>query len=171
MLESLITSKTRLKLLVKFFVSANNKGHLRGLADEFNESTNAIRRELNQLTEAGFLHRDQEQNKVVYHANESHALFSPLKNLIHSYLGLDQIVDQLLDRVGDVYEIILIGDYAEGVDSGQIEVCINGADNLDEDYIQQLTLKVGHIIEKKIKVYVNQQIDVENAVYLYKSIN
>jgi len=42
MLERIITSKTRLRLLVKFFVNAANQAHMRGLADEFGESTNAI---------------------------------------------------------------------------------------------------------------------------------
>ena len=45
MLNSLITSKTRLRMLIKFFVSAANKGYLNGLASEFNESTNSIRKE------------------------------------------------------------------------------------------------------------------------------
>ena len=57
MLDSIITSKTRLKLLIKFFVSSTNKGYLRGIAEEFNESTNAIRKELNQLSDAGYLSR------------------------------------------------------------------------------------------------------------------
>ncbi|MGJ1291954.1 hypothetical protein [Sphingobacterium multivorum] len=70
MLETLITSKTRLKLLIKFFVSATNRAHLRGLAEEFQESTNAIRKELNQLSEAGYLDRKTEKNKVVYSANK-----------------------------------------------------------------------------------------------------
>ena len=52
MLESLITSKTRIRLLVKFFVNAANAGYLRGLAQEMQENTNAIRKELNHLSEA-----------------------------------------------------------------------------------------------------------------------
>ncbi len=55
MLESLITSKTRLRLLIKFFVNSQTQSHLRGLAEEFGESTNAIRKELNNLTYAGIL--------------------------------------------------------------------------------------------------------------------
>ena len=55
MLSSLITSKTRLRLLVKFFINAANDGYLRGLATEMDESTNAIRKELNNLNEAGFI--------------------------------------------------------------------------------------------------------------------
>ena len=49
MLGELITSKTRLRLLIKFFVSQANKGHLNGLANEMGESTNGIRKELNHL--------------------------------------------------------------------------------------------------------------------------
>ena len=55
MLEDLITSKTRLRLLIKFFVSQANKGYLNGLANEMGESTNSIRKELNHLQGAGYL--------------------------------------------------------------------------------------------------------------------
>jgi len=41
MLDSLITSKTRIKLLLKFFLNTSTHAYLRGLADEFGESTNA----------------------------------------------------------------------------------------------------------------------------------
>ena len=57
MLDSLITSKARIKLLVNFFTAFANSGHLRGLVNEFNESTNAIRKELNHLSEAGYLEK------------------------------------------------------------------------------------------------------------------
>ena len=50
MLESLITSKTRLRLLIKFFVNIANKGYLNSLASEFGESTNSVRKELNNLS-------------------------------------------------------------------------------------------------------------------------
>ena len=49
MLDSLITSKTRIKLLLKFFLNTSTHAYLRGLADEFGESTNALRLELNHL--------------------------------------------------------------------------------------------------------------------------
>jgi len=75
MLESLITSKTRLRLLVKFFINAANQGHLRGLAEEFSESTNAIRKELNNLSEAGYLEKEAIRNTISYRANIKHPLF------------------------------------------------------------------------------------------------
>ena len=55
MLETLVTSKTRAKLLLKFFLNPSTSAYLRGLADEFGESTNGVRVELNRLMEAGLL--------------------------------------------------------------------------------------------------------------------
>jgi predicted ArsR family transcriptional regulator len=69
MLDSLITSKTRIRLLVKFFINAANAGYLRGLATEMNENTNAIRKELNNLSEAGYITREVLASKVMYRAN------------------------------------------------------------------------------------------------------
>ena len=66
MLDSLITSKTRLRLLIKFFVSQANRGYLNGLANEMGESTNSIRKELNNLFNAGYLNKIKINNKVEY---------------------------------------------------------------------------------------------------------
>ena len=77
MLHSLITSKTRIRLLVKFFLSVTNSGYLRGLAQEMNENTNAIRKELNNLSEAGYILREEQDGKIIYRANEQHSLFAP----------------------------------------------------------------------------------------------
>ena len=81
MLNNLITSKTRLRLLIKFFVSQANRGYLNGLATEFKESTNSIRKELNHLSEAGYLNKYKDNNKVAYKANTSHPFLMFYKKL------------------------------------------------------------------------------------------
>jgi DNA-binding transcriptional ArsR family regulator len=143
MLNSLITSKTRLRVLVKFFIRAANKGHLNALASEFGESTNGVRKELNKLKDAGYLISNKEQNKVIYRANTEHPLYSVLQQLVKKHLRLDEMVEAIVKRIGDVQKIILIGDYAKGIDSGLIEVLLI-AKNINENYIIEL--------EKKLKV-------------------
>ncbi len=69
MLETLITSKTRVKLLMKFFLNYHNISYLRDLASEFGESTNAIRLELNKMEEAGLLLATHKGNKKLFKAN------------------------------------------------------------------------------------------------------
>src|SRR5690554_3610403 len=133
MLETLITSKTRLRLLIKFFVNQANRAHMRGLAGEFNESTNAIRKELNNLTSAGYLQKETVGTRIDYQANVSHPLFGALQNIVRKYLGLDTIVENILDRMGDVHQVWVLGDYAKGHDSGQIDITILGT-NLNTTY-------------------------------------
>ena len=82
MLGKLITSKTRLRLMLKFFISQANRGYLNGLANEMGESTNSIRKELNHLHGAGYLQKVKINNKVEYKANTSHPLFEVLQKRI-----------------------------------------------------------------------------------------
>ena len=149
MLESLITSKTRLRILVKFFINVSTNGHLRGLAEEMNESTNAIRKELNNLSEAGYLEKENQQNRISYRANAQHPLFSTLQKIIHKYIGLDTIVEMVLQRMGAVKKVILVGDYANGKDTGSIELVLVGSD-LNSIYIEQLSLKIEQEIKRKV---------------------
>ncbi|MDN3204765.1 ArsR family transcriptional regulator [Algoriphagus sp. C2-7] len=150
MLDSLITSKTRLRLLVKFFVNSNNQSHLRGLADEFGESTNSIRKELNHLTGAGILVRQNDKNKVTYQANIAHPFFHSIQDIIRKYLGLDDLLEQILSRMGDVDQVVLTGDIAEGKDTGQIDVCVCG-DQLNDRYIKYLSTRLQKMIDRKVK--------------------
>ncbi len=128
MLGELITSKTRLRLLIKFFVSQANRGYLNGLATEMGESTNAIRKEFNHLHDAGYLQKEKTNNKIQYKANTKHPMFSVLQKVILKHLGLEDAVEIVLERMGDVEQIILIGNYAKGIDSGKIEIIIVGQD-------------------------------------------
>ncbi|MHA7942995.1 ArsR family transcriptional regulator [Formosa sp. 3Alg 14/1] len=166
MLESLITSKTRIRILVKLFLSANNSGYLRGLALEFNESTNSIRKELNQLSSAGYLGKEKEQNKVTYKANTEHPLFYPLQNMVRKYVGLDTIVATVLARMGHVSRVIVIGDYAEGKDSGLIDVVVEG-ENLNTIYINQMAGKIESEIKRKVNFSFTDSYQQKNGLVIY----
>ena len=150
MLESIIRSKTRLNLLVKFFVNIANRGYLNSLANEFGESTNSVRKELNNLTKAGYLVKKDSNNKVIYSANVNHPMFDILQSIVRKHLGIEDIVSRVLDKIGSIKKIVLLGDYAEGIDSGIIDVLIVGSD-IDKNYLDEIQLR----IEKEIKRKVN----------------
>ena len=156
-------------MLVKFFVNAANSGYLNGLAVEFGESTNAIRRELNNLSDAGYLIQWKSKNKIIYSADAKHPLFTILQKVIRKHLGLEQIVESVLKQMGDVNKIILIGDYAQGRDSGTIEVIII-AKEIDEVYIKKLQRKLKDVIERSVVFYINSPVP-ENGIELYDHTN
>ena len=168
MLSSLITSKTRLRMLIKFFVSAANNGYLNGLANEFNESTNSIRKELNNLSGAGYLLKSKENNRVVYNANTSHPMFGVLQKIVRQHLGLEDIVETVIERIGDVDQIALTGEYAKGIDSGIIEIVINGT-KVNKEYLENIKPKIKKKIGREVSFLLNQNLD-SNSIILFKKI-
>ena len=149
MLDTLISSKTRLNLLVRFFLNLAKKSHLRGLASDFNDSTNSIRLELNNLTKAGYLIKRKEKNKVNYLANKNHPLFNTLIDLVRKHTGIEFIINNIISSVKDINKVYLVGDYANGIDSGFIKILIDG-NIIDRDYINEVIKKTELKINRKI---------------------
>lgn len=165
MLETLITSKTRIKLLLKFFLNINNQGYLRSLENEFNESTNGIRQELNRFEQAGLLLAESEGNKKVYRANTFHPLFKDLNSIIRKFIGVEEVIEKVIDRLGNVQRVYLEGMIARGLDSDIIDLMIIG-DNIDRNYLSNLVEKTEPMIGRKIRYLVFEKDDAE--VYIEK---
>jgi predicted nucleotidyltransferase len=149
MLESLITSKTRIKLLLKFFLNSSTKAYLRGLEAEFGESTNAIRLELNRFEQAGLLTSYSEGNRKLFAANTSHPLFPDIQSLMRKHLGIDQLVEQVIEHLGEVEKVYLTGAFAHGQESTDIEILLVGGD-VDTAYLERLITKAGKLIKRNI---------------------
>ena len=135
--------------MLKFFTHPDAQGHLRGLAEEFGDSTNSVRIELNKLEEAGLLTSASEGQKVVYHVNKTNPFYSDLVSMVSKYLGFDQLIESVLEKVGDLEAAYVVGDYASGVDSGTIELVLVG--NVYTDVIDDLVERVESRINRKIK--------------------
>ena len=155
MLESLITSKTRIRLLLKFFLNPETRAYLRELASEFGESTNGIRLELNSLTKAKLLKSSNIGRTVVYRANKDHTLFTDIQSVVQKYVGIDHLVDDLISELGQIDAAYIIGDYAHGSDTGLIDLVIVG--QVKVDVLQRLIDKTGKIISRKIRPLVLDQ--------------
>jgi len=150
MLENLITSKTRVKLLLKFFLNYQNMCHLRGLEAEFGESSNSIRLELINLENAGLLNSTVKGNKKLYYANTNYPFFSEINGIIKKTVGIDVIIEKLTSRIGNLHAAYLIGDLAIGKDSQIIEMVLVG-NQLDLDIIEKLARKVDLLVNRKIQ--------------------
>ena len=150
MLDSLVTSKTRIKLLLKFFSHANS-GYLRSLAKDFDESTNSVRVELNRLTDAGLLVTEEEGKTKVYKANQNHPFFTEIKNMVSKFLGLDDLMERIVKRMGEVEKAYIVGDYAQGIDSGTVQMILIGK-NLDTEYLDFIRDKTYEKVNRKVDV-------------------
>jgi hypothetical protein len=148
----LIASKTRIKLLTRFFFNPKTRSYLRELAKESNVSTNAVRQELNQLTKTRLLKSEKSGRQVHYMANTEHPLFPELKSMVSKVMGIDQVIDSIITRLGDLEWAYLIDDYAEGKDTGIIDLLLVG--NIDQYHLNDLSRKTERYIKRKIRTLV-----------------
>ena len=153
MLDTLITSKTRIKLLLKFFLNSNSRSYLRNLETEFGESTNAIRLELNKFENAGLLKTELDGNKKYFRANTKHTLFKDINNILLKHLGFDQIIEKVVYKLGNLDKVYVTGDFAKGMDNNMIDLIFVG-DGINREYLIKLIDKTENLIKRKIRYVV-----------------
>lgn len=145
----LISSKTRISLLMRFFFNPGTKAYLRELSKDLHVSSNAVREELNQLTKTKLLTSEKEGRNVYYTANNNHPLFPELKSMVSKVMGLDHVIESILTRLGDLEKAYIIDDYAEGKDTGIIDLVLVG--NIDQYHLNDLSRKTERYIKRKIR--------------------
>jgi hypothetical protein len=152
LLDALITSKTRIKLLLKFFLNSSNQDYLRNLETELGDNTNAIRVELNKLEAAGLLNSFLKGNKKYFQSNTKHPLFSDIQSILMKITGLDELMKRVLTNVGDLEKVYLTGALAQGNESEIIDLILVG--KLNREYFSELIAKAEKFIQKKIRFVV-----------------
>lgn len=150
MLDTLVTSKTRLKLILKFFLNSSSSAYLKELAKEFGESSNAVRLELNRFEKAGLLDSEVSGNKKMYKANLLHPLYRDIHSIISKTIGIDQIIEEVIAKLGDVEEAYITGDFAIGKNGKTIDILLIGID-INKNFLQLLIEKAESLINRKIR--------------------
>ena len=140
------------------------KAYLRELSNEFGESTNGIRLELNRLTEAGLLETKKgDGNTIVYNAKKDHPLYKEIRGMVSKYIGIDDLLEIVLQSIGDLQKAYLVGDYAKGVDGGVIELVLIG--NIKVHYLDALILKLKEETKRDVlyQIFTNEEeVDLSN---------
>ena len=159
-LDKIFSGKIRIALLTKLLLNPASKVYLRGLERDLGVSSNTVRLELNKLQEMHLIESqgDSDNAKVKnYVVNQRHPMFKTLRGIIMQFVGLDQIVDQIIKKLGNLDQVYLTGDLAEGKNSPFVDLVIVG--NVDKAYMHQLIEKVEPLISKKIRVGLYNPLD------------
>jgi len=69
--------------------------------------------------------------------------------MVSKYMGFDELIENVLEKVGNLKEAYVVGDYAKGVDSGTIELVLVG--DLYVSALDDLCERVANKIKRKIK--------------------
>ena len=142
MLDTLIQFKTRLILLLRLF------------ALEFEESTNAARVELNRFEEAGLIQSHKDGNKKMYQVNTNFPMFNELQKIAFKHF----VIDQIIEKLGDMEAVYLREDLARGLDSKVVDVTLIGKD-IDNSYLARMVKKAEELIGRKIRTLTYEPVE------------
>lgn len=137
---------------MRLFLNPDQNAYLRELAKEFEVSPSQIKEELDNLNEAGLLSKEKGGRQINYSANTKHSLFPELHSMVKKAMGMDRILDSIVSRLGDLEQAYVIDDYAEGKDSGIIDLLLIG--NIDLNILTDLTAKTERYVQRKIRTLV-----------------
>ena len=152
-LDKIFNGKIRVQLLTKLLLNPASTVYLRGLERDLGVSSNTVRLELNKLSDMQLIkeHTEPLNTKTKhYTVNTKHPMFKSLRGVILQHVGLDQIIENVLDKLGNVDKVYLTGDLALGKNSPFVDLVMVG--DIDKIYLYNLIEKAENLIDKKIRV-------------------
>lgn len=135
---------------MKFFLNPENKVYLRGLAREFDVSTNTVRQELEKLSESGVIRSEKEKQKRLFKANTRHPFYNTIRQMLLQHTGVETVFEEVIKKLGDVKVVYLTGPLARGTDTAIIDIILVG--EIDRKFLNILIIKAESMTGKKIRM-------------------
>ena len=87
---------------------------------------------------------------------------------MHKHLGIEEILERIYNRTGDVKKIMILGDYAKGIDSGVIEILVVGK-NINKDYLEEISPKIQEKIKRKVNFFVSNESIKQESLTIFEA--
>ncbi len=115
MLKDLITSKTRVKILLLFLDDPGSMYHVREIVRRVSEEINAVRRELILLEKKGILQREPRANRVYYYLDKNYPFYFDLIRLHAKTNGLGADIIRNRVKLGKIKYSMLSGKFVRNI--------------------------------------------------------
>jgi uncharacterized protein len=115
MLEDIVISRVRVKILTLFLTHPGTIFHVRDIVRRVDEEINAVRRELAHMEKAGMVSKEQRANRLFYSFRKDYPLYFELLELIGKTSGLGADVIKQRAKLGKLKYVMVSGRYLRGL--------------------------------------------------------
>ena len=94
-------------------------------------------------------------------ANTNHPLYKDINNIVKNFIGIDKLIERVVNEIGNLKRAYITGDFARGIDSQIIDLVLVGQ-NIETSFIENLVSKAENLITRKIRYLIlteNQMTD------------
>lgn len=114
-LEDIIISRVRVKMLTLFLSHPGEIFHVRDIVRRVGEEINAVRRELAHMEKKGMVTKEQRANRLFYSFRKDYPLYYDLLELVGKTSGLGWDIIKNKNKLGRVKFAMLSGRYVRGL--------------------------------------------------------
>jgi hypothetical protein len=115
LLEDIIISRVRVKILVLFLSNPGIIFHVRDIVRKVDEEINAVRRELSHMEAAGMVSKEQRANRLFYAFRKDYPLYYELMELVDKTSGLGYDIIKNKAKLGKIKFAMMSGRYIRGL--------------------------------------------------------
>ena len=133
MLEAIISSKTRVKLLTLFLMSPGRDYYIREIGRLTGENINAVRRELANLESFGLIRGERKGNQQYYTVNQDFFLYEDLQKLVLKTEGIARVIRERLTGLPGIQCMFIYGSFAKGTAGQKSDIDLFIVGGVDED--------------------------------------
>jgi predicted nucleotidyltransferase len=154
MIDILIKSKIRQKILSRFFADESRRFYINEMARLVNTTQGTCRRELNKLVDVGVLTTSKEGNLLYYQVNKQTPLYREFSAIIQKTIGIEAKLKSLLQGFKGISYAFIFGSYAkrEFKAESDIDVVIIGI--IEEDSLIKVFKDVERAIGREINYHI-----------------
>lgn len=132
MLEALIPSKTRVRLLALFLLNPQKEYFVREIVRMTGENINAVRRELANLAAFGLVTGRRSGNQQYYAVNTGHFLYADLQKIVLKTEGVAGVLTAALAKETAIGCLFIYGSFAKGTAGPESDIDLFIVGDVDE---------------------------------------
>lgn len=123
-----------------------------------------MRIELNKLKEASIISEVATNDGRIkkYAADTSYPLFEELRSILLKYLGIDQLLEVIFEKIGNLERVYITGDLAQGKHVAIIDLVLVG--DIDREYFNILVVKTEELLKKKIRAAIYSSVEFDYGI-------
>ena len=124
MLQHIIPSKVRRKILELFFQHIDDTFYLREIVRKVDEEVNAVKRELDILYEGKVLLKERRMNKVFYTLNKNYLYFDEFLRIFTKSTEMAELLYKNISRLGKLKYLAISTKYSRRIQIKEDEIYV-----------------------------------------------
>jgi predicted nucleotidyltransferase len=112
-LQDFMISRVRVKILELFFQQPSEMFYVREITRQAHEEINAVRRELDRMTESGMLKNEERGNRLYYYLNKQYTFYPEMLRMVVKSTGLGLKLSKLRKKLGTLHFVMFSGGFVQ----------------------------------------------------------